>query len=165
MPGGTAHLFPPFFCFGGKHFPFLDGLTVSHLTKNWTGKQQTASDFSTPWTLPPPHDCKIPFSFQWRWCINSLIGNCQCTYYLIVRALTISIFCFSCSLGHSHKKTLFLERLSTVTKMKASSCLLCLPFHNTAMVLCQCQGNCHHALFLPRASLPYAPLLRKAERG
>jgi hypothetical protein len=50
--GGPAHLFPPFiYFFGGKHFPLLDGLTASHLTKNWTGEQQTASNFSTPWKL------------------------------------------------------------------------------------------------------------------
>ena len=31
------------------------------------------------------------------------------------------------------------ERLMTIKTMKTSSCLLCLPFHNRAMVLCQRQ--------------------------
>jgi hypothetical protein len=58
--GGPAHLFPPFFFgFGGKHFPFPDGLTASHLTKNWTDEQQTASNFLTPWKLPPPMIAKF----------------------------------------------------------------------------------------------------------
>jgi hypothetical protein len=90
------------------------------------------------------------------WWINSLIGNHQCMYNLIVRALTISNFGFSCSFGHSYKKTQLLESLLTMTTMKTSSCLLCLPFHNTAMVLCQCQGDPHHTLFLFCTCLPYA---------
>jgi hypothetical protein len=52
--GGPAHLFPPFFWFWREIFSFLDGLTVSHVTINQTDQQQTASNFSTPWKLPPP---------------------------------------------------------------------------------------------------------------
>jgi hypothetical protein len=48
--GGLDHLLPSFFCFSWKHFPFI----ASHLTKNWTDEQQTASNFLTPWKLPPP---------------------------------------------------------------------------------------------------------------
>ncbi len=114
--------------------------------------------------IAPPHDCEIAFSFQWRWLLNSLISDCQCMYFSIVRALKISNFCFSCSCGRSYKKTLFSERSSTMRTMKTSSRLLCMPFHNTAMALCQCQDDCHHALFLPCTSLLYAPLLGRAGR-
>ncbi len=61
-------------------------------------------------------------------------------------------------------KTLFSERSLMMMTMKTSSCLLCLPIHNTAMMLCWCLGNCHHALFLPCTSLPYAPLLGRGGR-
>ncbi len=91
--------FSNIFCSGGKLF-------VSNLQK--PDRQVTNSfQFLTPWTLLPPHDCEIPISFQWRWWINSLIGNGQCMYYLIVRALTISNFGFSCSFGRSYKKNCF----------------------------------------------------------
>ncbi len=53
--------------------------------------------------IAPPHDHKIAFSFQRHLLINSLIGNHQCTYYSIERALTISNFYFSCSCGRSYK--------------------------------------------------------------
>ncbi len=102
--GGPAHSFPPFFLFQRETFSFLDGLTISCITINWTDEQQTASVFSKQWKLTPPHDCKIAFSFQRRWLINSLIGNHQCMYISIVHALTISSFCFSCSCGRSYKK-------------------------------------------------------------
>jgi hypothetical protein len=114
--------------------------------------------------IAPPHDREISFSFQRHWLLNSLISNCQCTYFSIVRALTISIFCFSCSCGRSYKKTLFSERSLTMRTMKTSSRLLCMPFHNAVMVLCRRQGDRHHALFLPRTSPLYAPLLGKAGR-
>jgi hypothetical protein len=134
--GGPSHSLPQFFWFRQDFFSFLDSLTVFCVTKNQTDKQKTASNFSTPWKSPPPHDHKDVFSFQQPCLINSLIGNCQCMYFSIVRALTILIFCFSCSCGRSYKKTLFLERLLTMTTMKTSSYSLCPPFHNTAMVLC-----------------------------
>jgi hypothetical protein len=162
--GGLAHLFPPFFLFWQEIFTFLDGLTVSCVTINRTDKQQTASNFSTPWKSPPPHDCKIAFSFQRRLLINSLIGNSQCTYFSIVRALTISNLCFSCSCGRPYKKTLFSERSSTMRTMKTSSCSLHLPFHNTAMAQCRHRGDHHHALFLPCMSPLYTPLLGRAGR-
>ncbi len=54
MIRGSGPSFLSFVCFGGKHFPFPDGLTASCLTKNRTEEQQTASNFSTPWILPPP---------------------------------------------------------------------------------------------------------------
>jgi hypothetical protein len=114
--------------------------------------------------IAPHHDHKIAFSFQRCWLLNSLISDRQCTYFSIVRALTISNFCFCCSCGGSYKKTLFSERSSAMRTMKTSSCLLCMPFHNTAMALCQRQGDCHHALFLPCTSPSYAPLLGRAGR-
>jgi hypothetical protein len=99
--------------------------------------------------ISPPHDCKIPFSFQQRWLINSLIGNRQCTYYLIVRALTISIFCFSCSLGRSYKKILFSERSLTMTTMKTSSCLLLCPSTTQRW----CYVNAKAIVTMPSSSL------------
>jgi hypothetical protein len=86
--------------------------------------------------IAPPHDCNILIYFQQRWLINSLMGNPQCMHYLIVHALMISNFCFSYSFGRSYEKTLFSERSSMMTTMKTSSCLFCLPFHNSAMALC-----------------------------
>ncbi len=52
-----------------------------------------------------------------------------------------------------------------MTTMKTSSCLLHLPFHNAAIALSWCQGDCHHSLFHPHTSLPYAPLLGRAGRN
>jgi hypothetical protein len=81
------------------------------ISKNLTDEQQTNSfQFFDTMEIAPPHDCKIQISFQQRWWINSFIGNRQCMYYLVVRALTISNFCFSCSFGRSYKKTLFSEK-------------------------------------------------------
>jgi hypothetical protein len=157
--GGLAHSFPPFFVLAGNIFCTGQPNSILHNQKE--DRQATNSfQFLTPWKsppTPPPHDCKNQISFHWQWWINSLIGNCQCMYYLIVRALTISNFGFSCSFGCSYRKTLFSERLSTMTTMITSSCLLCLLFHNTVMVPCYCQGNCHYALLLPCTFLPYAP--------
>ncbi len=51
---GPAHLLPPFFLFWQETFSVPDGLTASRVTKNQTDEQQTASDFLTPWKLPPP---------------------------------------------------------------------------------------------------------------
>jgi hypothetical protein len=162
--GDLALFVPAIFLFWQETFSF-SGWPNSISPNQKLDRQATNSfQFLDTMEIAPPHDCKILFSFQRRWLINSLIGDCQCTYYLIVRALTISIFCFSCSLGHSYKKILFLERFLTMMTMKKSSFLLCPHFQNTARVLCQRQGNCHHALFLPCTSLPYAPLLGKAER-
>ncbi len=47
--------------------------------------------------------------------------------------------------------------LLTMMTIKTSSCWLCPPFYNTAMVLCWCQGNHHHTLYLPCMCPPYAP--------
>jgi hypothetical protein len=114
----VAHSFPPFFLFRQEAVDVLAGTSSFCTSKNWTDEKQTASNFLTPWKLPPPHDHEIAFSFQ-RCCLNNtLIGNHQCTYYSIVCALTISKFCFSCSFGRSYKKTLFSERLSTMRTMK-----------------------------------------------
>ncbi len=103
---GSGQFIPSIFLFWRETFSVPDCLTASCVTKNQTDKQQTASIFLTPWKLPP-HDCKIPFSFQQRWRINSLIGDCQCMNYLIICALTISNLGFSCSFGHSYKKHCF----------------------------------------------------------
>ncbi len=133
---GPAHSFPPFILFWWAIFPFLDGLRVSCVTKNWTIEQQTASNFFTQWKSPLPHERDIVSSFQQHCLINSLIGNCQCMYFSIVHALMISNFCFPCGFGGSYVKKIFSERLSTMTTMKTSSCSLCLLFHNTVMALC-----------------------------
>jgi hypothetical protein len=58
---------------------------------------------------PPPHGHKISISVQLRWCNNSLFGDHQCTYCLIVHALTISNFGFLVALAVLTKKTLFRE--------------------------------------------------------
>ncbi len=148
LVGGPAHSFLSFFLFwweADDNFLFWPD------ARNWTDQHQTAAKFLTPWKSPPPHDCEIAFSFQRPWLLNLLISDRQCTYFSIVCALTISNFCFCCSCYHSYKKILFSERLSTMRTMKTSSCSLCMPFHNTAMALCQCRGNCHHAHFLPRS--------------
>jgi hypothetical protein len=44
--------------------------------------------------IAPPH---FMIDLQQRWPINREIGNRQCTYYLIVCALTIADFFFFCS--------------------------------------------------------------------
>ncbi len=41
-----------------------------------------------------PYDLKIAISAQWRSAKNTKIGDRQCTYFLIVRALNISNFYF-----------------------------------------------------------------------
>ncbi len=46
---------------------------------------------------PPPHCCDFTIDLQQCWLINRKIGDPQCTYYLIVRALTIADCCFFCS--------------------------------------------------------------------
>jgi hypothetical protein len=54
--GGLAHLFAPFF-FSGKHFPRFSapvGNSLFQTSKNQTDKQQTASNFLTPWKFLPP---------------------------------------------------------------------------------------------------------------
>jgi len=43
---------------------------------------------------PPPHRRNFPIDLQQRWSINWKIGDRQCTYYLIVRALTVAILLF-----------------------------------------------------------------------
>jgi hypothetical protein len=52
--GGPAHSFPPFLLFWQEIISFLDSLIVSCVSKNWMDEQQAASNFSTPWKLPPP---------------------------------------------------------------------------------------------------------------
>jgi hypothetical protein len=50
---GFGPFVPSFFLFRREICSFLDGLTVSCITKNRTGEQQTASNFLTPWKSPP----------------------------------------------------------------------------------------------------------------
>ena len=48
----------------------------------------------------PPHRCEFTIDLQQCWSINRKIGNRQCTYYLIVGALTVTDCCFFCSCHH-----------------------------------------------------------------
>jgi len=58
--------------------------------------------------IAPPPDPEMPISFQLHWLINSLIGDCQCTYkHLIVPALMISNFGFFVALVIFMKKYCF----------------------------------------------------------
>ncbi len=43
---------------------------------------------------PPPLRHNFPIDLQQRWSINQKIGDRQCTYYLIVRALTVAVLLF-----------------------------------------------------------------------
>jgi hypothetical protein len=43
---------------------------------------------------PPPHRCYFPIDLQQHWLINQKIGDRQCTYYLIVRLLTVVVLLF-----------------------------------------------------------------------
>jgi len=44
--------------------------------------------------IAPPHRCDFMIDLQQCWSINRKIGDRQCTYYLIVRALTVADCCF-----------------------------------------------------------------------
>jgi hypothetical protein len=50
---------------------------------------------------PPPHHCEFIIDLQQCWSINRKIGDRQCTYYLNVRALTVTDRIFFCSCHHS----------------------------------------------------------------
>ena len=47
--------------------------------------------------IDPPHRRDFTIDLQQCWSINRKIGDRQCTYYLIVRALTVADCCFFCS--------------------------------------------------------------------
>ncbi len=96
--GGPVHSFPPFlFFFGAPLFPlfFCSGGNRKHpkLPKDSKNRQMPNKErpfFRQDDIPPPPHHRDFPIDLQQRWSINRKIGYCQCTYYLIVRALTIA---------------------------------------------------------------------------
>jgi hypothetical protein len=103
--GGPAHSFPSFFLFwweAEENFLFWPSPNSFFPTNR---PAPNSRQFFDTMEIAPPHDREIAFSFQRRWLLNSLISDHQCTYFLIVRALTISNFCFSCSCGRSYEKT------------------------------------------------------------
>ena len=77
--------FSSFFCFGGnREHPKTDR------------RQTKRGPFFDKMIIPPPHCRNFPIDLQQRWSINRKIGNRQCTFYLIVRALTVAVFLFFC---------------------------------------------------------------------
>jgi hypothetical protein len=56
---GSGPFVPSIFLFRQGTFSVLDGLTASCVTKTQKDKQQTASNFLTPWKSPPPMIAKF----------------------------------------------------------------------------------------------------------
>ncbi len=130
----------------------LVGNSLFWTCKNWTESNKQHPTFWHHENCPPPMVAKIPISFQRRWLINSIIGNCQCT----LRALTISNICFLCSFDHSYKKH-YLQRGQCQLGPWKQPLARVPPFHTMTMVLGQCQCSCHHFPFLPCKSPPNTP--------
>ncbi len=95
MVGGPAHSFPPFFS-GAPLFPFFcSGGNRKHpKTDRQQAKSSKERSFFCQDDNPPPHRRYFPIDLQQRWSINRKIGVRQCTYYLIVRALTVAVLLF-----------------------------------------------------------------------
>ena len=99
--GGPAHSFPLLVYSGVPlfFFSFFSGGV-------WTPKNRQTPNKERPsfWhyeNCPPPHRRNFTIDLQQCWSINRKIGNHQCTYYLVVRALTVADCCFFCSCHHS----------------------------------------------------------------
>ena len=88
--GGPAQVFPP------KRF-FLGGRPLFPKRKKHPKNRQTPnkeSPFFDQDENRPPHRRDFTIDLQRRWSINHNIGDRQFTYYLIVRALTITVLLF-----------------------------------------------------------------------
>ncbi len=93
--------------------------------------------------IAPPPNCKIAFSFQQRWLINSLIGNCQCTYFSIVSAT-------------GHKKWDSHKKWDWKYSFLRSFCTRWIHFYMyTTLTASNNNGVCRHHSVIP--SLPTMP--------
>ena len=81
-----APLFPIFFVLAGK----------ANTQKQTDAEQRSNKErpFFRQDDNPLPHRCDFPIDLQQRWSINRKIGDRQCTYYSIVRALTVAVLLF-----------------------------------------------------------------------
>ena len=100
---GFGPFVPSIFFFLARPFFLFFSFWRESRTPKATQRQQKQTDakqrealFLPRW-YPPPHRRDFPIDLQQRWSINRKIGDRQCTYYLIVRALTIADCCFFCS--------------------------------------------------------------------
>ena len=105
--GGPAQVFPPIFFFDAGDLFFRSAKKPQKTDRRRTKR----GPFFNTMRFPPPHCRNFTIDLQQRWSINHKIGDRQCTYYLIVRALTVADCCFFCSYRRSgaitEKKTHF----------------------------------------------------------
>jgi hypothetical protein len=94
--GGPAHSFPPFFFILARRYFFSGG--ESPKNRQTPNKERPSFDTTR---IAPPHRRDFTIDLQQCWSINRKIGDRQCTYYLIVRALTVADCCFFGSCHHS----------------------------------------------------------------
>jgi hypothetical protein len=100
--GGPVHSFPPFFFSGAPLFQFFLFWRELRTPKNRLDRRQTKrGPFFAKMIIPPPHHRDFPIDLQQRWSINRKIGDRQCTYYSIVRALTVAVLLFFLKAPHS----------------------------------------------------------------
>ena len=92
MPvGGPAQVFPPNSFFFGREAYFFQS---SKNTQKTDRRRTKRGSFFDTMRISPPHHCNFTIDLQRCWLINRKIGDCQCTYYLIVRALTVAFLLF-----------------------------------------------------------------------
>ena len=88
-----APFFPFFFCSDGNRGN--RGIGEHPKTDRRQTKRRTKrGPFFAKMMIPPPHRHNFSIDLQQRWTINWRTGNRQCTYYLIVRALTVAVLLF-----------------------------------------------------------------------
>jgi hypothetical protein len=77
------------FCWAEDHF-----FRSAKNTQKTDRRRTKRALFLTKMRIAPPHRHDFTIDLQRRWSINHNIGDRQFTYYLIVRALTITVLLF-----------------------------------------------------------------------
>jgi len=94
--GGPVHSFPPFIFLARPFFLFFVLAGKANTQKQTDAEQRSNKErhFFRQDDNPPPHHHDFLIDLQQRWSINWKIGDRQCTYYSIVRALTVAVLLF-----------------------------------------------------------------------
>jgi hypothetical protein len=88
---GSGPFVPSIFFYSGAPLFFFWGECKHQKTDR---RRTNRVRFFVKMIIAPPHRRDFTIDLQQRWSINRKIGDCQCTYYLIVRALTVAVLLF-----------------------------------------------------------------------